>query len=141
MTVVFRILRAPRSACFLWIAFAIAVCALNGDKAHANCGDYLRVRTWRGGEIATMPFHVAQSEPMPNQDSRGRRPCEGPSCDQGEPLPVSPTAAVSSHIPDKFLAQKALLPEIAFDLRHFLGQCRDLPSAGHPFRIKRPPRV
>jgi hypothetical protein len=124
-----------------WAALAVVIWIQWGPspEARASCGDYLRVRELSAGAD---PAGMGHSQ-LPRSAAPQRAtwpPCQGPDCERQAPVPpLSPPAPGPTRVDDSALS--GVPSGCAWDLVN--GVCVERAaraSAGHPLRLKRPPR-
>lgn len=120
------------------VAFSVfvAVIFLGTSGAQASCGDYLQHHGIMPGDVDRLPVGLLPKEPLP-----AKKPCQGPSCQQGNKQLPAPAPVVSLESHDRWMV--AVSPgQTTIDQICFLPRLNEaLSLATDVCRIDRPPKA
>lgn len=114
-------------------AMALVIGAWTSADAQASCGDYLHVGEGPQSQTADGQKPLSPAE-IPS-------PCSGPNCRRDLPLPAQPAPIPSSPDTDKLAVRNCSKQNCPAHHVQVLDLCDEVPLSGHPFGVKRPPRV
>jgi hypothetical protein len=143
MSIVFPQKRFCTTRLSCWAAFVLGLCCVTSAEALGSCGDYLHVGA-RASDVksttsSSNDLHAggnARSASHPLIPPR----CQGPNCGRGMPLSPPQAPVAKSPRSDEFAVRLVVIQSSPAHSRHVLEQLNELPSAGFPNRVKRPPR-
>ncbi len=129
---------------FFWAAITFIFASVVAAHAEASCGDYLHVGgAGLASELSNSFSQDQNTSPgtVPIPQPLNPRPCHGPNCGRGVPLPSPPAPAPTSSGPKNLEVWINFFQADASVLIQVLEQRDESPSAGYPFGVKRPPRA
>lgn len=125
---------------FIGVCLYVVVLFVSTPHAEASCGDWLDQSAMQHQESHKQP-KVAPHASSPPTSPRPASPCKGPLCRNAPtvPVPFAPTSSRTSKVDTGWMLVASELPDHPrrSDSYHELSLSA---PAGHPLRIRRPPR-